>query len=205
MAIISSPAATVADALRDAGKAGVKAAVIISSGFSEAGNHELEHEIQAVAKEYGIRYIGPNCAGIVNTAHSLVATLEAAPIRGRVSIVSQSGAIGGAFMQAARREGLGIGKFLSFGNGSDLNQNELLRYLAEDPDTDVIAMYIENVKDGRSFYGGAFLCGGQKTHLNHQIRPHRGRQARCAVPIPVQWRARTQSMTRRFVNAAPCA
>ncbi|NCB31111.1 MAG: hypothetical protein EOM66_06855, partial [Clostridia bacterium] len=151
MVIIASPAATVADALRDAGKNGVTAAVIISSGFSEAGNAELEQEILSVAREYGIRYIGPNCAGLVNTACGLEATLEAAPGKGRVSMVSQSGAIGGAFMEASRRHGLGIGKFLSFGNGSDLNQDALLDYLAEDPDTDVIAVYLENVKDGRAF------------------------------------------------------
>lgn len=151
MVVIASPAATVADTLREAGKLGVRAATIISSGFSEAGHPELEQEIMAVAKEYGIRYIGPNCAGLVNTAWGLEATLEAAPAKGRVSLISQSGAIGGAFMEAARRQGMGVGKFLSFGNGSDLNQNELLTYLADDPDTDVIAVYIENVKQGRAF------------------------------------------------------
>ncbi|MEG1548420.1 MAG: acetate--CoA ligase family protein [Clostridia bacterium] len=162
MVVIASPAATVANALRDAGRAGVGAAVIISSGFSEAGYHELETEVNQVAREFGIRYIGPNCAGLVNTACNLTATLEAAPQRGRVSIISQSGAIGGAFMAASTREGLGIGKFLSFGNGSDLNQNELLRYLAEDDDTDVIAMYIENVKNGHEFMEALSYAASKK-------------------------------------------
>ena len=151
MMIVASPAATVPDTFRDAKRAGVKAAVVISSGFSEAGNHELEQALKAAAAETGIRYVGPNCAGIVNTAHNLIATLEAEPLKGRVSLISQSGAIGGMVMEMARREGLGFGKFLSFGNGTDLNQDELLRYLAGDADTDVIAMYLENIRDGRAF------------------------------------------------------
>ena len=162
LVVIASPAVTVADTLRDAGKSGVKAAAIISSGFGEAGHPELEAEIIAVAKEYGIRYIGPNCAGLINTACNLEATLEAPPAKGRVSIISQSGAIGGAFMEAARNQGLGIGKFLSFGNGSDVNQNELLTYLADDQDTDVIGVYIENVKEGRSFMNALAYAASRK-------------------------------------------
>lgn len=151
MVVIASPASTVASVMEDAGKAGVKAAVIISSGFSEAGNHALEDEVKAVALRYDIRYIGPNCAGMVNTAHNLVATLEASPAKGRVSLISQSGAVGGMVMEASRRGSLGIGKFASYGNGSDLSEVELLEYLIDDPDTDVIAMYLENVKHGRRF------------------------------------------------------
>lgn len=151
MIVVASPAKTVAQTLRDAGKVGVKAAVIISSGFSEAGEHALEEEVKAAAKEYGIRYIGPNCAGLINTAKDLVASLEAVPPKGRVSLISQSGAIGGIFMEKAHAVKLGVGKFLSFGNGADLNGTELLLYLADDADTDVIAMYVENIRDGRAF------------------------------------------------------
>lgn len=178
MVVIASPAATVAATLREAGQGGVKAAAIISSGFSEAGRAELEAEIMAVAKEYGIRYIGPNCAGLVNTAWGLEATLEASPAKGRVSLISQSGAIGGAFMEASRSRGLGVGKFLSFGNGSDLNQNELLEYLADDPDTAVIAMYIENVKEGRPFMKAlAYAAGRKPTAVIKSGRTDGGRRA----------------------------
>lgn len=165
MALICSPAATVADALREAGKAGAKAAVIISSGFSEAGHPELEAKVREAAKEYGIRYIGPNCAGLINTAVKLTASLEAAPEAGRVSLISQSGAVGGIFMEKSCKMGVGIGKFLSFGNGADLNGTELIRYLADDADTDVIAVYIENVRDGRAFMDALAYATAKKPVL----------------------------------------
>ncbi|MEG1755040.1 MAG: acetate--CoA ligase family protein [Clostridia bacterium] len=151
LAVLACPAATVPQMLLDAGRAGVAAAVIISSGFSEAGEHELEEQVVAAARQAGVRYVGPNCAGIVNLENGLVATLETVPKPGRVSLLSQSGAIGGAFMDAADRANLGMAKFLSFGNGSDLNATLLLRYLAEDSDTDVICLYLENVREGRAF------------------------------------------------------
>ncbi len=151
LCIFVCPAATVPDMVRDAGKKGVKSAVVISSGFSEAGHPELEQELKKAAEEAGIRYVGPNCAGILNTACGLIATLEVAPRPGRVSLLSQSGAFGGTFMDAANAAGMGMGKFLSYGNGSDLNDTDLLEYLSEDPDTDVICMYLENVKGGRHF------------------------------------------------------
>ncbi|MCL1905462.1 MAG: acetate--CoA ligase family protein [Clostridiales bacterium] len=151
MIVVASPASTVASVLEDAGQKGVKAAVIISSGFGEAGHPELEAEMKATAQRYGIRYIGPNCAGMVNTHHNLLATLEAAPAQGRVALISQSGAVGGMIMSRSRREGLGIGKFVSYGNGSDLSETELLLSLKDDPETKVIAMYLENVRRGREF------------------------------------------------------
>jgi len=149
--VVAAPAPTVASVLEDAGLKGVKAAVIISSGFGEAGHAELEAEMKAVAQAYGIRYIGPNCAGMVNTHHNLLATLEAAPAAGRVALISQSGAVGGMIMSRSQAEGLGIGKFVSYGNGSDLSEIELLLSLKDDPQTKVIAMYLENVRRGREF------------------------------------------------------
>ncbi|MCL1976105.1 MAG: acetate--CoA ligase family protein [Firmicutes bacterium] len=151
MIVVASPAPTVASILEDAGQKGVKAAVIISSGFGEAGHPELEVEMKAVAQRYGIRYIGPNCAGMVNTHHNLLATLEAAPATGQVALISQSGAVGGMIMSRSRQEGLGIGKFVSYGNGSDLSEIELLLSLKDDAQTKVIAMYLENVRRGREF------------------------------------------------------
>ncbi len=149
--IIAAPATTVPAILEEAGTKGIKAAVIISSGFSEAGNHQLEEEIIAIAKKHGIRYIGPNCAGMVNTHHNLLPTLEAAPKCGNVSLISQSGAVGGLIMARSQQEGLGIAKFVSYGNGSDLSEIDLLLSLKDDPDTKVIAMYLENVRQGREF------------------------------------------------------
>ena len=151
LVVIVSPGFTVASVLEDCGKAGVKAAVIITSGFAEVGNKEGEAEIVAVAKKYGIRFIGPNCAGMANTDFNLYATLEEKPLPGGISVLSQSGAVGGAVMVASKERGIGISKFLSFGNGSDLEVLELLAYLRDDADTKAIVLYIENIKDGSAF------------------------------------------------------
>ena len=151
MAVIAAPAVTVNGILEDCGKCGVKAAIIISSGFSEAGNAEGEKEIIATAKRHGIRFIGPNCAGMVCTQGNLVATLETAPPSGNISIISQSGAIGGSFMALSAQFGVGISKFLSYGNGGDLTVLELLRYLKNDEETKVIALYLESIPTGREF------------------------------------------------------
>ncbi|MDO4581856.1 MAG: acetate--CoA ligase family protein [Bacillota bacterium] len=149
--VIASPSATVAPLLEEAGAAGIKAAIIITSGFGEAGHPELEDEVAAVCAKHGIRYIGPNCSGIVNTKFNLYPTLEAEPAKGSLAIVSQSGAVGGLMMEMSRHEGIGVGKFVSFGNGHDLNATRLIPYLADDPETSVIAMYAENIRDGKEF------------------------------------------------------
>ena len=104
LAVISSPAATVAGVLEECGQAGVKAAVIISSGFAEMGNRAGEAEIKAVAARHGIRLVGPNCAGIINTSHNLCPTMETLPPPGSVALISQSGALAGVVLGwAARR------------------------------------------------------------------------------------------------------
>lgn len=151
MAVIAAPAGTVNGILEDCGKCGVKACIIISSGFSEVGNADGEQEIIATAKRHGIRFIGPNCAGMVCTQGNLVATLETSPLRGNISIISQSGAIGGSFMALSVLYSVGISKFISYGNGGDLTVLELLRFLKGDADTKVIALYLETIPKGREF------------------------------------------------------
>jgi acetyltransferase len=151
MAVIAAPAKTVPEIMEECGKAGVKAAVVISSGFSEAGNKEGEVQIKQIADCYGMHFIGPNCAGMINTHHKLAPTLQAYPPKGVTAVVSQSGAVGGAIMEWAGMHGLGISKFVSYGNGADLNQVEFLRYLKDDPETKVVAVYIETVNDGIAF------------------------------------------------------
>lgn len=151
LAVIASPAPTVVGILRECGEAGIRAAVIISSGFSEVGNHSGEAEIMQVARQFSIRVVGPNCAGIVNTTHNLFATLETRPPAGKMAFISQSGALGGAVLSWAEEQGVGISKFVSYGNRADLDEIELLPFLAEDAETDVVALYIESVSDGRAF------------------------------------------------------
>jgi acetate---CoA ligase (ADP-forming) len=151
LAVIASPAPTVAGVLEECGLAGIKAIVIITSGFSEVGNQAGETEIKQIARKHGLRVVGPNCAGLVNTHHKLFASLETRPPQGEVAFISQSGALGGAVLSWAEDQGLGFSKFLSYGNRSDLDEIDLLPYLAQDPETKVGALYIESVADGAAF------------------------------------------------------
>jgi len=158
LAVIASPPSTVPAVLTDCGEAGVAAAAIITAGFSEIGNDEAEREVAEAARRAGVRFVGPNCAGIVNTAHRLYPSLETRPPAGQAAVVAQSGAIGGMVLAWAKQYGLGISKFVSYGNGADLNEIDLLAYLADDPETDVIALYIESVADGRRFMEAVRTC-----------------------------------------------
>lgn len=162
LAVIVSPPQTIPSVLKDCGQAGVTAAAIITAGFSEIGDDAAECEVVRAARRSGVRFVGPNCAGIVNTAHHLYPTLETRPPAGGTAVVAQSGAIGGIVLAWAKQYGLGISKFISYGNGADLNEIDLLWYLADDPDTRVIALYIETVADGRCFMEALHACTRRK-------------------------------------------
>ncbi len=162
LAIVAAPAPAVTDVLADCGRAGVSAAVIITAGFSEVGNDAGEDEVRRAAAEHGIRFVGPNCAGIVNTRHDLYPTLETRPPAGEVAFISQSGALGGAVLAWAEQQGVGFSKFVSYGNAADLNEIDLLTYLADDDETKVVALYIETVSDGRGFVEAARALTARK-------------------------------------------
>jgi acetyltransferase len=162
LAIVVTPAATVPAVLEECAQAEVRAAVVITAGFSEVGNVAGEDAIREVVRQTGIRVVGPNCAGIVNTHHALFPTLETRPPTGSVSLIAQSGAVGGIFLAWAREHGLGIAKFISYGNGADLNERDFLEYLAEDPQTQVVALYIEEVTEGRDFLRALAACARRK-------------------------------------------
>jgi len=162
LAVIVSPPHTVSAVLEDCGRAGVKAAAIITAGFSEAGNRAGEAELVQVAEQYGIRFIGPNCAGLINTAHRLCAALETHPPAGGVAVVVQSGAVGGVFTAWAKEFGLGVSKFVNYGNGADLNETDFLRYLADDPETRVVALYLESTAGGRELMQALRACAKRK-------------------------------------------
>ena len=162
LAVIVSPPSTVPAVLEDCGQAGVQVAVIITAGFSEVGNRAGEEEIARVARAAGVRFVGPNCAGIVNTHHRLFPTLETRPPAGGTSIIAQSGAVGGVVLAWAKEYGLGISKFVSYGNGADLNEIDFLHYLADDAETQVVALYIESVAGGREFMQAVRVCASHK-------------------------------------------
>ena len=156
VAFIVVPAAAVSGAARACGEKGVKGLVVISSGFNEVGGDgpELQHELVELCRSFGMRVIGPNCMGIVNTddevrLNGTFATVY--PPQGNVGFLSQSGALGLAVMQHAMAIGLGLSSFVSVGNKADISGNDLVAYWAEDPRTDVILLYLESFGNPRRF------------------------------------------------------
>ena len=158
LAVIAVPAKAVAEVLEDCGEKGVRAAVIISSGFKEIGGEgvKLEEEILRIAQNHNIRLMGPNCMGVFDSTSMLDTLfipryrLKRAP-KGKIAFISQSGASGIAFLDWAAGERIGISKFASYGNAVDVDEADLLEFLANDKETKVIAMYLEGIKDGRKF------------------------------------------------------
>ncbi len=155
LAVIAVPRNVVPSVLEQCSQRGIPATIVISAGFSEIGNTVGEMELKKVKQKYGIRIIGPNCAGIMSTKAGFFPCLEVHALRGRTALVSQSGALGGALLGMAAERGFGFSKFVSLGNRCDVGEIEILGYLAEDPDTDVIALYIEGLSNGRGFLHAA--------------------------------------------------
>jgi len=156
LAVVLVPAGFVPQVLKDAGRKGCKGAIVISAGFKEIGGSgiELEHQLQAVAHEYGMAVVGPNCFGVINTdpAVSLNATFSRSfPLGGNIAFISQSGAVGVAALEYAAGEKIGFSKFISVGNKADIYENDVLEALADDPATDVILLYIEALENPKEF------------------------------------------------------
>jgi len=167
LAIIVVPATEVIAAVESCGRKGVKALVVISAGFSEIGSagQDGQNELLHVCRAYGMRLIGPNCMGILNTDSEvrLDATFApTAPPSGRVGFSSQSGALGLAIMEYANSLGLGISTFVSVGNKADISGNDLLRYWENDDATEVILLYLESFGNPRKFSQIARRVGKKK-------------------------------------------
>jgi len=154
LAVFAIPSSLVLGIMEECGKKGIKAVIVITAGFKETGpeGKKLETDLVDIAKKYGIRVLGPNCLGFMNTACNVNASFAAiSPLPGDIAFFSQSGALCAAILDWAVKEKIGFSKFVSLGNKSDVSETALLRYLADDPDTKVILGYIEDVKDGKEF------------------------------------------------------
>ena len=152
--VVTSPANTVADVLHDAGVIGVKNAVVLSAGFSEAGEDGRIRSklVMAQLKRYGMRMIGPNCVGIMRPAIGLNATFASAACRpGPLALISQSGAVCTALLDWAATTEIGFSSVISLGGALDLDFGEVLDYLVEDVETKSILLYIEGIRDARGF------------------------------------------------------
>jgi len=158
LAVIAVPAKIVPKIIKECGEKGVKAVIIISAGFREIGEEgaKREKEVVETARRYGIRIIGPNCLGVYD-AHSGLNTIFNPPDRqhvpgpGPVAFISQSGALGAAVLDWISMMGVGLSKFVSYGNAADIDESELIEFLTLDPKTRIITAYIEGVEDGRRF------------------------------------------------------
>jgi acetyl coenzyme A synthetase (ADP forming)-like protein len=152
LAVVAVPAAAVIDVVRECAQKGVAGVVVLSAGFGEVGDAHAQAELRDVARHNGMRLVGPNCLGVVNTAIGLDATFSPyAPARGRIALQSQSGALGIAILERSARIGLGVSSFVSVGNKADVSGNDLLQYWEDDPGTDVVLLYLESFGNPRKF------------------------------------------------------
>ncbi len=155
LAIIAIPAKYIPKVIDECGQKKVKAAIVISAGFSEIGEDgkSLEEEMVRRARNYGIRILGPNCLGAMNVFKRLNATFtDEMVMLGPLSFVSQSGALCTAAIHYAKEKKIGFSHFVSVGDKADIDDADLLEYLDRDPNTKCIAIYLESLKDGRKFF-----------------------------------------------------
>ena len=164
--VVIVPAKIVPSVMEEAVQKKVQTAVIITAGFKEVGNKELEDQVIAIAAKGGIRILGPNCLGVyysktgidtlflpetktLTTGEDVVATPR--PLPGNIAMITQSGAFGVAALDYLTGRQMGVSKFVSFGNKSDVSETDILSYLMYDKETKVILVYLEDVKHGRDF------------------------------------------------------
>ncbi|MCD1296350.1 acyl-CoA synthetase [Methanocella sp. CWC-04] len=154
LAVIVIPAKFVPQSVKECGEKGIKNLVIISAGFKEVGveGARLENEVKEIAKNYGIRIVGPNCLGILNTYSKCNASFaKKMPPKGNMSIITQSGALGTAILDWSEMTDVGFANFVSLGNKSDLNEIDFMQAWKEDKETNVILAYLEGITDGQRF------------------------------------------------------
>ncbi len=154
MAVIVVPAKFVAGVMQDCGEKGVGAAIVITAGFRETGaeGRQMEREVLEIAREHGIRIVGPNVLGVINTTNSLNASFAAGmPEKGRISFMSQSGALCTGILDWAAANSLGFANFISLGNKADMDETDFLEIWHHDSGTDVVIAYLEGIVDGPRF------------------------------------------------------
>ncbi len=156
LAIVAVPAESVNEVVLDCAAKGVHGLVVISAGFAEEGpaGRRRQRELLNLCRSYGLRLIGPNCLGIINTTQSVQLNASLAPAmppQGRVGFFCQSGALGTAILDSVGRRGLGLSTFVSAGNRADVSGNDLLQYWQEDDTTEVVLLYLESIGNPRKF------------------------------------------------------
>jgi len=159
LVLISVPASIVSSVLKDCVEKKVKNVIIISSGFSEIGNHDLEDELKSIIDKSNMRVLGPNVMGYKNASIGLDASfVYGNPRKGNVALISQSGALGIGMIYLANNEYMGVSKIIGVGNKLDIDDDDLIDYFSQDSETKVIGLYIEAVKEGRAFMNSIKAC-----------------------------------------------
>ena len=152
IAVFAIPAKFVLAALEEVGEKNIAGAIMIPSGFAETGEVELQKEMLAIARKHNVRVMGPNIYGFYYTPKKLCATFcTPYDVVGKVALSSQSGGVGMSIIGFSRSTKMGVSAIIGLGNKSDLDEDDLLTFFEQDDNTDVIAMHIEDLKDGRSF------------------------------------------------------
>ncbi len=147
--VVVVPAAAVPDVLEEGGSLGIKGAVIISAGFKETGNHELEERIKEICARHDIAMVGPNCLGVINPELKMNASFASVlPEAGNIAFISQSGALCTAVLDKAKSMGVGFSKFMSVGNKASSDEEIILEYLEHDKETKAIGIYAESLTKG---------------------------------------------------------
>ena len=159
LVMVSVPAKIVPQIMRECVQKKVENTIIISSGFSEIGDHKLEDEIKKIAEKSNMRILGPNTMGYKNASDNLDASFVfGVPRKGNLSLISQSGALGIGMIYLANNEYVGVSKIIGVGNKLDIDDDDLIDYFSTDPETKVIGLYIEAIKDGRAFMNSIKAC-----------------------------------------------
>ncbi|HET6562055.1 MAG TPA: GNAT family N-acetyltransferase [Marmoricola sp.] len=156
VAIVAVPAEAVPDVVLDCAHKGVHGLVVVSSGFAETGEEgrQLQRQVLRLCRTYGLRLIGPNALGIINTSTDFALNASLSPVmppRGRAGFFCQSGALGIAILENVSRRGLGLSTFVSAGNRADVSGNDLLQYWEEDDSTEVVLLFLESIGNPRKF------------------------------------------------------
>jgi acyl-CoA synthetase (NDP forming) len=177
----------VLNAVDECGRKGVKAIIVMSSGYSELGDLTTEQKLGTRVKEYGMRMLGPNCAGFAAIKERIYASFENRLQPGHLAFLSQSGAMCAVVLAMARSVGLGFSMFVSYGNATDIGPEEILHYLGEHPPTKLIGCYLEGIKNARQFLSMAqsitpfkpvvVLKPGETQAASQAIQSHTGAMA----------------------------
>lgn len=203
MAVIVTPATTVAALAEECGKKNVKTLVIISAGFGELGTnegHTREDQLKTIAEKYNMSIVGPNCLGILRPSIGLNASFAGTPKEaGDIALISQSGAMAVALLDQAHEERLGFSLVVSIGNKTDLAEREFLEVCEHDPKTKVIGLYLESIKDGHGFIQAAkriakkkpivLIKAGMSARGAHAVSSHTGALAGSSAALEAACRA----------------